>query len=175
MFSGSVLRMSPHRVMYRMRAIMGKKCSDNDKSLQDPAQQGLAVRAGDLHSAHLVVQPLTVRQHLHVVGGVAEELTVPGLLKEHRVYLPHAALQICPAHLGRRFRGPAAPLLFHRLGDLGHLCRRRAGADGIGEDMHLGKTAGGDEAERLGKLLLCLLREAADQVCGNSRPVKILV
>ena len=67
------------------------------------------------------------------------------------------------------------PFLLHGLRHLGHVRRRGAGADGVGEDVHLGKSALADEGQRLGELFLRLLRKAGDHISGDGRMLKILI
>ena len=76
--------------------------------------------------------------------------------------------------LRRHRRRTGGTLLLHRAGDLLHLRRLGAGADGVGEDVHLGKVAAAQEGQRLGKFLLRLAGKAADQIRGDGGPEEVL-
>ena len=98
----------------------------------------------------------------HVVGRVALIEAVRRLLVEDVVNLPHTAHQISQAHLLRDGGGPGGPGFLRGLGRLLHLRRRGAGADGVGEDVHLREGAPADKVQGGGELLLRLPGEAHD-------------
>ena len=121
------------------------------------------------------MQVRPVRQHLHIVGCVAEIPAVLGLFKEDGIHRSHTGREIVPVERLRHRRRLAGPLFLHGLRHLTHLGRRGAGPDGVGENVHLGKAAPADEVQRLGKFLLRLLRKPGDEVRGDSGVVKILI
>ena len=63
---------------------IGKKMAFHH-SILDFSKEYVAVGGGHPDVFHHVVQVFPLRQHLHVVGGVAEEPAVPGLLEQDGV------------------------------------------------------------------------------------------
>ena len=104
---------------------------------------------------------------------MADAALAPVLLKEHGKALSHAAGEIALVHPLRDGGGTRRALLAHAHVHLRHRRGLRAGADGIGEDVHGGEAALFNEGERLAELLLRLLRKAGDEVGGDGGVVKI--
>ena len=96
-------------------------------------------------------------------------------LEKHGKRLPHAGGEEGGLHLlrdGLRLTGAA---LLHGAGALlRHLVGGRAGAAGVGEDMHVGKAAAADELQRGGVVLLRLAGEARDKIAGQAAAGEVL-
>ena len=120
------------------------------------------------------MQPLHIHRDGHIVRRVTNAAAPPVLLKEHREGLSHAALKIRAVQPFRDGGGARRAFLAHAHLYLRHRRGLRAGAHGIGEDVHGGEAALFEEGERFAELLLRLLGKARDEVGGDGGLVKIL-
>ena len=112
--------------------------------------------------------------YLHIVRRVARAAALAVALEEHGKGLAHAARKIRFVHRLGDSRGARSALFAHGHVDLAHLRSLRARADGIREDVHVGKADARDEVKRLREFLLRLLGKARDEVRRDGRVVKIL-
>ena len=96
------------------------------------------------------------------------DVVLLGLFKKHRMDSADKAFHIAMAQLGRMGDGLPAPGFFYSVSQLaGHFIRRRAGAAGVGENMHVRKAALFHKAKTLPEVLFGLSGEAYDHVGSN--------
>ena len=124
--------------------------------------------AGNSDTGNLVLPAGGAHIHLHIVGSMAGVVFALGLLKEDFLLGANQRLAVGKVHFLRHGDGATAALFLGGIAQLtGHFVRRRAGATGIGENVHIRKGAFLDKGKALGKFLLGFTGEGHNHIRGD--------